>query len=229
MRGKLVLAVLMSVFVLQGQAMSGEDLNSVLSKLDAAAVRFHTMAASFEFDTVQTQPIPDTDAQKGNVDYERTGGVFQMGVHIEQINGQAVPKVILCCRGGTVKMYEKLINQVTTLSKLSGFESYFMLGFGASGKDLSDKWQIKYLGTETFDGVQTAKLELVPKDPNVRKSIQKVTLWMDLDRGISLQQRFDEGPDQYRLCHYFNVKMNQGVPKDAFVLPGDKKTNYINR
>ena len=40
-----------------------------------------------------------------------------------------------------------------------------MLGFGASGKDLAEKWDIKYAGEETVDGVKTEKLELVAKDP----------------------------------------------------------------
>ena len=125
-------------------------------------------------------------------------------------------------------MYEKMVNQVTTLSKLNEYESYFMLGFGASGKELAEKWNIKYVDTEAIDGVQTAKLEMVPKDPAVRKYIQKATLWMDTDRGISLQQRFDEGDSQYRTCHYFDVKMNQSLPRDAFTLPTDKATTYVS-
>jgi outer membrane lipoprotein-sorting protein len=151
-----------------------------------------------------------------------------MGVHIDKVNGKPVPKVYVYS-GGVFKLYEKLINQVTTLTKLSGYESWFMLGFGASGRDLSAKWQIKYLGTEKIDGVDTAKLELIPKDPAVLKYIQKATLWMDTERGISLQQRFDEGPDGYRTCHYFNIKLNQPLPNDAFTLHTDKNTTTVTR
>jgi outer membrane lipoprotein-sorting protein len=125
-------------------------------------------------------------------------------------------------------MYEKLVNQVTTLSKLNDYESYFMLGFGASGKELAEKWDIKYSGTEAIDGVQAAKLEMVAKDPAVRKNIQKVTLWMDTERGISLKQRFDEGDGQYRLCTYSGIQMNQSLPKDAFTLPTDSKTTSVS-
>jgi outer membrane lipoprotein-sorting protein len=228
-RTKLVLSAAIFLLLLPGRVVfAAEDLNSVLAKLDAAAARFHTTTADFEFDTVQTQPVPDTDVQKGMVGFQRTGTTFQMGVHINQVNGQTVPKVIVCCTGGSVKMYEKLVDQVTTLSKLSQYESLFMLGFGASGKELAEKWDIKYDGAETIDGVQTAKLEMVPKDPAVRKNIQKVTLWMDTDHGVSLRQRFDEGPDQYRTCHYFNFKLNQPLPKDAFTLPTDKATTYVS-
>jgi outer membrane lipoprotein-sorting protein len=118
---------------------------------------------------------------------------------------------------------------VTTFSKLSQYESWFMLGFGASGKDLEEKWEIKYLGAETLDGVKTEKLELVPKDPAVRKNIPKVTVWMDAERGISLKQVFDEGPGQHRDCFYHNIKPNQALPADAFTFKTDSKTQQVNR
>ena len=227
-RGKFASAAVIVFLLLPGRAaFAADDLNSVLAKLDTAATRFHTTTAAFEFDTVQTQPVPDTDVQKGSVDYQRTGTTFQMGAHIKTVNGREVPKIYVYS-GGAIKLYEKLLDQVTTLSKLSQYESWFMLGFGASGKELAAKWQIKYLGSETIDGVQTAKLEMVPKDPAVLKYIQKATLWMDTDRGVSLQQRFEEGPDQYRICHYTNIVMNQALPKDAFTLPTDKATTYVN-
>ena len=223
------MAAAISLLLLPGRgAFAADDLNSVLTKLDAAAARFHATTAAFEFDTVQTQPIYDKDVQTGTVDYQRSGANFQMAVHIDKVNGQTVPKVIVCCTGGSVKMYEKLVDQVTTLSKLGPYESDFMLGFGASGKELAEKWNITYDGNETIDGVQTAKLEMVSKDLAVRKNIQKVTLWMDTERGVSLQQRFDEGPGQYRICHYTDFKLNQPLPKDAFTLPTDKATTYSN-
>ncbi len=111
------------------------------------------------------------------------------------MNGKPVPKVVVLS-GGTLKLYEKLIDQVTTITKLSQYQSWFMLGFGASGKELEEKWDIKYLGPEKIDGVTTQKLEMVAKDANVRKNIPKVTVWMDTDRGVSLQQVFDQGGGQ---------------------------------
>jgi outer membrane lipoprotein-sorting protein len=210
-------------------AFAADDLQSVLHRLDAAAASFHTASADFEFDTIQTQPVPDKDVQKGMVYYERRSSSFQMGLHINEVNGQPVPKVVVCCQGGSIKLYEKLPDQVTTLSKLSQYESWFMLGFGASGKELEEKFDIKYLGTETLDGVKTDKLELVPKDPAIRKNIPKVTLWMDAARGVSLKQVFDEGQGQYRVCTYFDIKVNQPLPSDAFTFKTDRNTTYVNR
>jgi outer membrane lipoprotein-sorting protein len=91
-----------------------------------------------------------------------------------------------------------------------------MLGFGASGAQLAEKWTITYLGTEMIGGVKTDKLELIAKDPAVRKNISKVTIWLDTSRAVSLKQVFDEGEGQSYTCTYTNIKVNQGVPGNAF-------------
>ena len=210
-------------------ACAAGDLNSTLKKLDAAAARFHTASADFEFDTVETEPVLDTEVQKGVVYYQRSGSNFQMGVHINLVNGQPVPKVVVCCQGGVIKLYEKLIDQVTTLSKFSQYKSYFMLGFGASGKDLEEKWNIQDDGPEMLNGVKTEKLEMVPKDPAIRKNLPKVTVWMDLDTGVNLKQVFDEGQGQYRTCTYTNIRVNRSLPGDAFTFNTDRLTTYVNQ
>ncbi len=210
------------------RSVRADDLQSVLRQLDAAAARFHTTTADFEFDSIQTDPIPDKDVQKGVVYYERESKNFQMGVHIQEVNGRPVPKVVTLT-GGIVRLYEALPDQVTTLTKLGQYQQWFMLGFGASGKDLEAKWNMKYLGKETIDGIQTDKLELVPKDPEIRRNLPKVTLWLDTQHGVSVQQNFDEGQGQSRLCHYINIRVNQPLPGDAFKFKTDSKTQYITR
>jgi outer membrane lipoprotein-sorting protein len=62
----------------------------------------------------------------------------------------------------------------------------------------------------------TDKLELVAKDPAVRKNIAKVTVWMDTARAVSLKVIFDEGEGQSWVCHYTNIKVNQPLPGNAF-------------
>jgi len=209
-------------------ASAADDLNTVLAKLDQAAENFHSTAAEFEFDSVQSYPVPDTEKQTGVVYYERSSGNFKMGIHIREVQGKPAPKVVVAA-GGKIQMYEPMINQLTTLNKLSQYESWFMLGFGASGKDLKEKWEIKYVGKETIGGVSTDKLEMVPKDPAVRSKLPKVTVWMDPDRGVSLKQHFDEGDGQYRDAFYSGIKMNQPLPADAFTFKTNKATTYVTK
>jgi len=231
--GKLIFCASMALLLLAARpavaASNAPDAKEkVLRQLDEAAKGFHSTSADFEFDSVSTDPVYDKDVQKGVVYYERKGNSYQMAAHIREENGKPVPKLVLVS-GGSVKLYEKLIDQVTILSKLIQYQSWFMLGFGASGKDLEQKWEIKYLGPETINGVKTEKLELVPKDLAIRKNLPKATLWIDPERGVSLKQVFNEGPGQYRVSVYFNIKVNQPLPADAFVLKTDSKTQYVNR
>jgi outer membrane lipoprotein-sorting protein len=230
---KLVYAALLALALVPVRAaFAAEDKESVLRRLDAAAVNFHSTAADFEFDSVQTDPVPDKDIQKGTVYYERKGKAFQMAAHIRELNGKPAPKTYSYV-GGAFRLFEKSTNQVTTFTKLSQYESWFMLGFGASGKDMEQKWEIKYLGSEVLiDGktaVKTEKLELVPKDPAVRKNIPRVTVWMDPERAVSLKQVFYESASAYRVCVYFNFKTNQSLPANAFTLDTDRQTQYVNR
>ena len=209
-------------------AFAAGDLKTTLAKLDAAAAKFRSTTADFEFDSVQTDPVPDTEVQKGTAYYQRKGTGFQMAAHINEINGRKVPKVYVYS-DGKLKLDEPLINQVTTLSGASQYESYIMLGFGASGKELTEKWEVTDQGPETINGVTTEKLDLVAKDPKVKKNLPKVTIWVDLDRGVSMKQYFDQGQGQSRTCSYSNIKINQSLPGDAFTFKTDGKTQYINR
>jgi outer membrane lipoprotein-sorting protein len=223
------LAALIAVAMLPGRVVfAADDVQQILHELDDAAAKFRSTSADFQFDSVMTDPIPDTDTQKGTVYYERKGNEFQMAAHIKELNGKPVPKIYSYV-GGRLRLYEPMINQVTTITRAGDYGSYLMLGFGASGAALAEKWDIKSLGQETIDGVKTEKLELTAKDPNVRKNLPKVTIWMDTSRGVSLRQVFDEGQGQHRDCHYFNFKMNQPLPGDAFTAKTDSKTVYVNR
>jgi outer membrane lipoprotein-sorting protein len=104
-----------------------------------------------------------------------------------------------------------------------------MLGFGASGKDLEQKWEIKYLGAETLDGTTTEKLELIPRDPAIRKNLTKVTMWVDPESGVSLKQVLNFSSGEYKVCVYFNIKVNQPLPAGAFTLKTNSKTATVTQ
>jgi outer membrane lipoprotein-sorting protein len=207
-----------------------DEKDRVLRRLDAVAANFHTTSADFQFDTYQTDPIPDHEWQKGTVYYERKAGSFQTAAHIRETNGKPTPKMYIYS-DGKLRLVEPMIHQVTTIAKAGKYESYLMLGFGASGKNLEQKWEINYLGSDTLlDGqtkVKTEMLELIAKDPEVRKMFPKITIWVDLARGVSMKQVFDEGQGQKRVSVYFNIKVNETLPDDAFTFKTDSKWQYV--
>lgn len=227
-RKQALLATTIALILSPLNRLPAQDLKSVLAKLDEAATKFHSSSAEFEYDIAVTDPVPDTDVQKGSVYYERKGRGFESGVHIDEINGKPFPKIIVFA-GGTLKVYDKVPDQLTTFKDARQYESYLALGFGASGKDLLEKFEVNYLGSETLGGVKTEKLELVARDPRVLKIFPKITIWVDPARAVSLKQVFDEGQGQSRTGIFSNIKINQPLPPDAFTFKTDSKTETINR
>ncbi|HEY1160939.1 MAG TPA: outer membrane lipoprotein-sorting protein [Terracidiphilus sp.] len=232
---KLILAASLALIFARARpalAATQDDLNGVLHSLDVAAANFHSTSADVEFDTIETDPVYDKDVQIGIVYYDRKENAFRMGVHITQHNNKPSAKAYTYA-GGALKLFEPGIDQVTTYAKAGKWESYVMLGFGASGKDLQARWDIKYLGSEPIsDGKTTVKteiLELVPKDPEVRKNLPKVTVWVDPGRAVSLKQVFTLSATDSRVCVYSNFKLNQPLPADAFTFKTDRQTVYRNQ
>ena len=52
---------------------------------------------------------------------------------------------------------------------------------------------------------------------------------MDVDRGVSLKQVFDEGQGASRTCTYTNIKVNRSLPTDAFTFKTEPNPTYVNR
>ena len=200
-----------------------ETREQVLARLDSAAANFHSTSADVEFDTIETEPVPDTDVQKGVVYYDRKNDAVRMGVHMSEHDGRPSSKAYTFI-GETFQLFEPTVNQLTTYAKAGKWEKYVNLGMGASGKDLVAKWDIQYLGTEMITGVKTEKLELVAKDPEVRKSIIKVDIWVDPEHAVSLKQVFTLSGTSSYVCKYSNFKFNIKLPGDAFTFKTDKNT-----
>jgi outer membrane lipoprotein-sorting protein len=76
--------------------------------------------------------------------------------------------------------------------------------------------------------VVTAKLKLVPKTEKLRSTFSQITLWIDTNRGISVQQRFDEPEGDYRLAKYSAIQMPAKINSDVFKLKTNGKTQFVS-
>jgi len=211
-------------------ATAADDLGNVLTRLDASAAKFKSAQADITWDNVQVAPIEDKDSQVGTVVFERKNGQVQMALHIKTDNGKPVLKDMVYA-DGTGKLYEPRLKQMQVFKlgeRKAQLDTFLTLGFGGSGQDLKKNWNVTYAGTESVGGVSAAKLQLVPKDPEVAKSAPKVTLWVDLDRGVAVkQQRFDPAGN-YVVFSYANLKLNGVVPSNAFEIKTASGTQIVN-
>lgn len=209
-------------------------LEPILKKMDAAAANFRTTQAEFEWDRYERVIDEVDDVQTGTIYYRRAGKEVEMMADIKKEGGslkevKAEPKSVLFS-GGKIRMYQPKLDQVTEYGlgkNASDFETYLVLGFGGSGQDLVKAFDVTYLGTETVQGIGTAKLQLVPKSERVRNTFKQILLWIDQD-GISVQQQFFEAQGDYRLAKYSSIRVNEKIHDDVFKLKTTSKTRFLS-
>jgi len=207
------------------QAASSADLEKVLSQMDAAAATFKTAEADFLWDQY-TRVVNETDTQSGKVYFRRTAKETEMAADITQ----PAQKYVVY-QSGKVQVYEPRIDQVTVYNagkNRADVESFLVLGFGGRGHDLEKSFEVSFQGYEEVGGVRAAKLNLVPRTAKGRNIFDHIILWIDPARGVSVQQQFVEPQGDYRLAKYSNIKLNQGIPGDAFKLKTTGRTKFVN-
>ncbi|MFZ0541063.1 MAG: outer membrane lipoprotein carrier protein LolA [Candidatus Sulfotelmatobacter sp.] len=217
-----ILFLSLSVLLPQQEAPS---LDSVLKKMDAAAADFKATQADFVWDQYQ-RVVDETDTQTGTVYFRRAGKEIEMMADIKQPDSKFV-----LYKDGKLEVYQPKIDQVMEYpagANRGEIESYLVLGFGGSGQDLVKSFDVSYLGEETVDGIATAKLQLIPKSEKFRNNISKILLWIDLSRGISVQQQFFQGQGDYRLAKYSSVNLKAKIGSDVFQLKTTKKTQFVS-
>lgn len=206
------------------------QLDKVLAQMDAAAAKFHSAQADFQWDQFE-RVVSSTDTQTGTIYFVRTGTATKMAADIEKVDGQPSKKSIVFS-DGVLKFYQPQIDQMMVIragQKQGQYESYLTLGFGGSGSDLKKSWDINYQGMETIDGVPTAKLDLVSKSESVRDKFPHVTIWVDPARAISLKQILFEPSGDSRTAYYRNIAYNKIVSPSVFKIKTDSKTQVIEK
>src|SRR5271169_2088422 len=211
------------------------NLEAVLKKMDAAAASFRTTQAEFEWDTYEKVIDEVDDVETGAIYYRRSGKEIEMMADVKMAGSDLTklkpePKYVLFSKG-KIRMYQPKPDQVTEFdlgSNRSDLETYVVLGFGGSGQDLVKTFTVTYVGPETIEGVATAKLQLVPKSEKVRGTFAKILLWIDLERGVSVQQQLFEPQGDYRLAKYSSIQMKEKLSDDIFKLKTTSKTQTIS-
>jgi outer membrane lipoprotein-sorting protein len=201
------------------------ELERVLAQMDAAAKSFKTTEASVVWDQYQ-KVINETETQKGRIYFRREGGEVQMAADFVEPD-----KKYVIYSGGKVQVYQPKIDQVSEYDpgkNRGDVESFLVLGFGGGGRDLFKSYVLRFVGSETVNGVKAEKLELIPKSARLRNNIARILLWIDPDKGISVQQQFFEPDGNYRLAKYSDIRINQALPENAFKLKTTKKTKFVS-
>ena len=206
-------------------AQSKAALEQVLDQMDRTAANFRTTEAGFVWDQYQ-KVVNETDTQKGKIYFRRAGNEVQMAADITEPD-----KKYVLFSGGKVEVYQPRIDQVTVYDagkNREAFESFLVLGFGGRGHDMLNSFEVKYLGAEKLSGMDTAKLDLVPKSQKARNTFAHIVLWIDPARGVSVQQQLFEPSGDYRLAKYSDIELNQKIADSVFKLKTTGKTKVVS-
>jgi outer membrane lipoprotein-sorting protein len=207
-------------------AQPSTDLEQVLSQMDEAAAKFRTTQASFTW-TQYNKVIDDiADTQKGKVFFRRAGRDIEMAADITEPDTK-----LLVFSDGKITVYQPRIEQediYDAKAHREEFESFLVVGFGGGGHDMLKSFAVQFLGNEKLGDIQTAKLDLVPKSEDVKRNFSHLVLWIDPQRGVSIQQQLFETSGDYRLAKYSDIQVNQKISENAFKLKTSSKTKVVS-
>ena len=206
-----------------GMLAQGGQLSDTVKKLDAASAKFRSAEADFKKDFYE-RVVKDTTTQTGSIYFLREGSKTQMGAKIKPPEEQVVE-----FKDGMVRLYKPGTNTVTNYSTAQNqatVESFLTLGFGGSGSDLVKAWNVDDQGSEQMsDGKAQVKVETLVLTPKQKGTFTQVTLWVDLDRGVSLKQEFIMTDGNKQTATYTNIRYNQRVDTKVYEIKCKGKCN----
>ncbi|MFC6644691.1 outer membrane lipoprotein carrier protein LolA [Granulicella cerasi] len=214
---KLILSAMFAVSLT-----TSAQLPMVITKLDAASAKFKGAEADVAYDNY-VRVVKDHTKQTGKIFVLRQGKAVSMGALFFD-PGVKEPSKKINYDGGTLQLYTPGTNQDDVFkagNNQASYESFLTLGFGGSGTDLAKAWTINDLGSETVNGVKAEKLDLVSKDAGVRNNFTHITLWLDLDHGVSVRQIFFQPNGDTRTADYTNFNYSGKVNKKPYSIPGN--------
>ncbi len=223
---RMALKVFALLWISGALAAGPETTQTVLARMNQESAGFRQITAKLT-ETEFTQVLNDKTEESGQMWLKRNGhGIVMRSDFTSQPNVRSVG-----VDGNQAQIYYPKMNtvQIYDLGKFGGLvDQFLVLGFGSSGKDIEKDYSVKFLGEDTVAGQKTNRLELTPKSDKARKQIEKVELWIPVDAGHPVQQRFLQPGGDYYLFTYSDIKVNPGLPDNAFRLrlPADAKKEF---
>lgn len=191
-------------------ALMPQSADAVLARMDQAASGFRGMTADVQMKTF-TAILSDTTTENGTLKMQRfkTGEVRAIIDFSKQTDAR-----VIAFLGSIVRIYYPNLKayQDYEVGKNSDvLNQYLLLGFGSSGRQLAQTYQITVEGPEKVAGRDTTKLLLIPKDQKVKDHLAKIEMWIPGDAAYPIQQQFYEPSGNYRMVTYENIRINPPI------------------
>jgi outer membrane lipoprotein-sorting protein len=201
-----------------------EDLQTILGRMDKESLTFKAMMADVQTTTF-TKVIDETTVQNGKLRMQRQKGKGTRA--ILDFSGEKDSRVIWLFNN-TVRFYYpklKLYQDIDVGKSSDVLNQFLLLGFGSSGQELMENYEISNVGTETIAGQESTKLMLEPKSAHAKETLIKVEVWIPQGAAYPIQQQFFKPSGNYVTVLYSDIKLNPPIKGTLeFKLPpGTKK------
>lgn len=112
--------------------------------------------------------------------------------------------------------YDASENTYTRMD-LSGLPTGEATDLGSQLRNLLDRFDVTYNGTDTVDGQETHKVTLVPSNTSATAGSLEMTMWVDTEQWFPVKQRMTS--DELGIeatTRYENVTLDPGIPDERF-------------
>lgn len=188
-------------------AAQADSLSELFLRLDAAAPSFKGVSADLT-KVSQIAVLNDTSSESGRLKLQKRKGTDVRA--IIDFTGEK-DKRTLAFADRTLKIYSpnlSLVQKYDLGRSVKFLNQYLLLGFGTSGKDLQNSYDITLLPPDTVNGKTTTHLQLTPKDPGAREKLAGAELWFPTDAAYPIQQKFIEPNGNFTVITYSNVNLH---------------------
>jgi len=211
--------------VLAGVALHAEALNDILARMDQSARNLRTFSAKMK--RVEYTKILNEKEETDGLRLVKRANNQTIG--IVQFFGQN-PQTLRFA-GKTVEVYYPDAKRVEVydagkFGKLGKqVDQLLLLGIGVTSADLRRDFEITAGGTETIGGKPATRIQLIPKDSDLKKQAEKIEMWVQEGESVPIQVKVTRTSGDYNQAIYSDVQMNPTLPDSAFELktPADVK------
>jgi outer membrane lipoprotein-sorting protein len=199
-------------------------LDAVLKSMDQSAAGFKSLTAQIR-KLAHTQVVNVDDVSEGTIAVRR----FKPHDTRIRIDFTKPNQQMVAIGGGKAEIYYPKLNEVQEgdLGKIRGLvDQLMLLGFGSNSADLQDAYTVTLGGPDSVNGEKATRIVLIPKSKEILQSVKKCELWIS-EKGITLQEKFDQGGGDYLLSTYSKINLNVNVSESAVKLDvpkGAKRT-----
>lgn len=217
------------VAALSAMVVRAEALNEILARMDQSARNLRTFSARMKR-TEYTKVLNDKEESDGLRLVKRANG---QTIGIVQFFGKN-PQTLRFA-GKTVENYypdAKLV-EVYDASKFGKMgkqvDQLLLVGIGVPSADLRRDFEISAGGAEVINGKPTTRIQLIPKDSDLKKQAEKIEMWVPDGESVPIQVKVTRTSGDYNEALYSDIQLNPPLPDSAFELklPPDVKRKTV--